>query len=266
MANETYNILQGIFNGQTPIQRSEPMSGQSEYYYMKPNQNSYTPLSQMQTVDVPSATTPNPYLTEEKNAQYSQNTFGDYFAKNITDKNLTDKHVENIMNIARSGDFRLDRAVQSIKNTAKDIAFGAKIPFETIWNSGEAVGELAADAHIAYQYLDKMNKAGDMLVKKYGSGAANGTDNYYHPLLQCELARISPTSKEYGLRLGYLKEVYDFHNKKGKKPYKTIVSDMRKDLQNNLYGSNITDIYSSIPCEVLLDDKRTKNMRKAGIK
>ena len=37
MANETYNILQGIFNGKTPIQRSEPMSGQSEYYYVKPN-------------------------------------------------------------------------------------------------------------------------------------------------------------------------------------------------------------------------------------
>ncbi len=90
MANETYNILQGIFNGQTPIQRSEPMSEQSEYYYMKPNQNYYTPLSQMQTVDVPSATTPNPYLTEEKNAQYSQNTFGDYFAENITDKTMTD--------------------------------------------------------------------------------------------------------------------------------------------------------------------------------
>ena len=66
MANETYNILQGIFNGQTPIQRSNPMSGQSNYYYMKPNQNSYTPLSQMQTVDVPSATTPNPYLREEE--------------------------------------------------------------------------------------------------------------------------------------------------------------------------------------------------------
>lgn len=85
MANETYNILQGIFNGKTPIQRSEPMSGQSEYYYMKPNQNSYTPLSQMQTVDVPSATTPNPYLWEKNSNSYSKNSFGDYFAENILD-------------------------------------------------------------------------------------------------------------------------------------------------------------------------------------
>lgn len=179
---------------------------------------------------------------------------------------MTDKRVENIMNIARSGDFRRNKAIQSIKNSAKDIAFGAKIPFETIWNSGEAVGELAADAHIAYQYWDKMNKVGNTLVKKYGSGAANGIDNYYHPLLQCELARISPISKEHGQRLGYFKEVYDYHNKKGKKPYETIVSDMRKDLRNNLYGSNITDMYRNIPCEVLLDDKRTENMRKSGIR
>ncbi len=85
MANETYNILQGIFNGQTPIQRSEPMSGQSEYYYMKPNQNSYTPLSQMQKIDVPTKDTPNPYLIEENNTQYFSKTFGDYFAENILD-------------------------------------------------------------------------------------------------------------------------------------------------------------------------------------
>ena len=83
----------------------------------------------------------------------------------------------------------------------------------------------------------QMNKAGDNLVKSYGPNQGADIDNYYHPLLQCQLAKISPTSRDWGLRLGYAKEILDYHKKKGTMPMSEISADSRKDLQNNLYGS-----------------------------
>lgn len=48
------------------------------------------------------------------------------------------------------------------------------------------------------------------LVRKYGSGQGAEIDNYYHSLLQCELAKISQESQRNGILLGYAKEVADY--------------------------------------------------------
>ena len=77
-------------------------------------------------------------------------------------------------------------------NLAKDI----------VSDSAESFGEFVADVVIAKEYYDKMKQTGKRLVDKYGSGAANAIDDYYHPLLQCQLSKISPTSRYYGLSLG----------------------------------------------------------------
>ena len=45
-----------------------------------------------------------------------------------------------------------------------------------------------------------------------------------------------------------------------------ISADSHKDLQNNLYGSNLGYYNQSTSCEDLLDDRRTLNMRKANIR
>ena len=125
---------------------------------------------------------------------------------------------------------------------------------------------MAADTQIAYDYWQQMKQTGRKLVNTYGSGQGNGIDNYYHPLLQCELAKISPASRDWGLRLGYAKEILDYHKKKGTMPMSEISADSRKDLHNNFYGSNLGYYNPDKNCWEMLDDRRTPNMRKANIR
>lgn len=124
------------------------------------------------------------------------------------------------------------------------------------------IGEFIADAKIASAYKKEMERNGQYLVNQYGTGAGADIDNYYHPLLQCQLAKISPTSRDYGLRLGYLKEIYDYHKKQNKMPKEEIVADSQKDLQNNLNGSNLGYYNPDKSCLEMLDGYRTENMRK----
>lgn len=130
-------------------------------------------------------------------------------------------------------------------------------------------GEFVADVVIAKKYYDKMNSTGKKLVDTYGrnKGAGDGIDNYYHPLLQCELAKISPDSRKNGILLGYLKEVSDYVIKRCKgKRHAEIVADSKKDLKNNELGSNIGADNLDVACEILLDYLRTENMRNEKIR
>jgi len=56
--------MQSIFNGQTPVERQTVLPGQSKYYYYKPGQSDDIAVSDMKTVDVPTADTPNPFLNK----------------------------------------------------------------------------------------------------------------------------------------------------------------------------------------------------------
>lgn len=130
------------------------------------------------------------------------------------------------------------------------------------------LGQGVADARIAKHYYDRMLDTNARLLKKYGSGAANGTDNYYHPLLQCQLAKISDEDRINGLVLGYGKEAFDIAKKvfiQGKN-WNDVIADSQKDLQNNAYGSNIGYNNRNKSCWELLDDLRTENMRKENIR
>ena len=44
-----------------------------------------------------------------------------------------------------------------------------------------------------------------------------------------------------------------------------LIKDMQKDLHNNIYGSNIGKKYRNKPCQELLDEFRTENMRQEKI-
>ena len=232
MANETYNILQGIFNGQTPIQRSEPMSGQSEYYYMKPNQNSYTPLSQMQTVDVPSATTPNPYLREEKNAQYSQNTFGDYFAENITDNTMTDNKEK----------FDINRFMKIYAENLNNL------------NPGYRIGETANNLYEGKSFLR--------------NAKVHGLDNYVHRLAMCQNAQDGIDKYLYTQGMGLLNEAKDLiektefsrlNEKEVREKFIKDLIDSGKDIKNNFEGANWGLLNPNKSCIMWLKDLDYKN-------
>ena len=142
-------------------------------------------------------------------------------------------------------------------------------PINAGYQIGQRIGELAADTKLAYDYWQKMNQTGNQLVKTFGNGQGADIDNYYHPLLQCELAKISPQSRNNGIALGYAKEYLMDYPKKSffkHQSHDEIVKDSQKDLQNNLYGSNLGYTNPNGNCEDLLDDRRTPNMRKLGIR
>ena len=141
-------------------------------------------------------------------------------------------------------------------------------PINAVYKIGQRIGELAADTKLAYDYWQRMNQTGDKLVKTFGSGQGADIDNYYHPLLQCELAKISPQSRDNGIALGYAKEyLMDYPKKRffKRQSHAEIMQDSQNDLQNNLYGSNLGYHNPSVSCEDLLNDRRTPNMRKLGI-
>lgn len=142
-------------------------------------------------------------------------------------------------------------------------------PINAGYQMGQRIGELAADTKLSYDYWQKMNQTGKQLVKTFGPGQGADIDNYYHPLLQCELAKISPQSRDNGIALGYAKEyLMDYPKKRFLKHQSPneIMEDSRKDLKNNLYGSNLGYNNPNKSCEDLLDDRRTPNMRKLGIR
>ena len=53
MPDTTYEYLQCVLNGEHPIQRQNPQPGESEYYYINPNQNPTKSVNELQTTDVP---------------------------------------------------------------------------------------------------------------------------------------------------------------------------------------------------------------------
>lgn len=130
------------------------------------------------------------------------------------------------------------------------------------------IGRMFADAKIAYDHLQDMKNTNRKLIKKYGKGAANGTDDYYHPLLQCHLAQMSDDDRVNGILLGILKEyALDYPKKRlSGQSHENIMADSIKDLKNNSFGSKIGYYNRNRPCVDLLEGLRIENMRKENIR
>ncbi len=126
------------------------------------------------------------------------------------------------------------------KKTMKDMWQNLKtqtvMPYKALWQFSENVGELAAAAKLAYDYKKRMDEAGKKLVKTFGPGQGADIDNYYHPLLQCELAKISPRSRAYGIALGYGKESLDYLKKRFLQgmDHGVLMEDIEKDCSSKV--------------------------------
>ena len=143
-------------------------------------------------------------------------------------------------------------------------------PIPSLYSMGEQIGELTANAVLGAKYVKEMKNTGNYLVNKYGQGigAADGIDDYYHPLLQCYLAQISPQSGRNGLMLGYAKEHYYDYPKKyywRKMPKDVILQDLEKDLANNQYGHDMGRKYPNKSCIEMLEHLRPPRMKKEGL-
>ena len=133
---------------------------------------------------------------------------------------------------------------------------------------GYESGQFIADAKIAYDHWRDMNKTNRALINKYGKGAARGTDDYYHALLQCQLAKLSEADRINGLWMGYAKEMpFDYFRKRlSGMSDADAEKDGLKDLQNNLNGSNMGAYNKNTPCYISLGHLITENMKNANIK
>lgn len=108
------------------------------------------------------------------------------------------------------------------------------------------------------------------MISRYGrnTGAADHTDEYYHPLLQCHFGQMGDNNKVNGLLLGYAKEVVMDYGPKRFKGIKhdEIMSDSGKDLYYNELGNKIGASNRNRPCVDLMDFLRTENMRNENIR
>lgn len=209
-------------------------------------------------------------IRDELNYQFARQQKEDAMLQQYNNQGITSNYPQYTTNFWGNsadnnygfGNSDIEGNVEKMKSSSLNICN----PITSLYNAGHKIGELAADAKIAYDYLQKMKQTGRKLVTTYGPNQGADIDNYYHSLLQCQLAKISPTSRDWGLRLGYAKEIWDYHKKKGTMPISEISADSRKDLQNNLYGSNLGYSNPNKSCWDMLDDRRTPNMRKLGIR
>ena len=117
MYGDTRKYMTGIFSGQTPIRRTNPKMGESEYYYFKPNQEGWSSLSEVETVDVPTKDTPNPFL------QPQTNTFGQPMQLAQNNNQMNDSGIVNGENQQAQFDFIRGKDMGNGWETTPDFSY-----------------------------------------------------------------------------------------------------------------------------------------------
>ena len=256
----TRDHLDGMLSGKLPVQRNQydVNKGKSPYYYLDEEGNEYDrPVGQPNSFGAANAAQP-------QNTNYGMGTMQNGI------ENRFNSTMSNPVNGTASNpypQFNKAQIVNSNQNNTYTDSNWFDAAIKHVTPGTYALGELAADAQIAVQEKNRMDDTGRQLVNMYGNGAAKDIDNYYHPLLQCNLAKISPESRQNGLLLGVAKEYLYDYPKKSLSPssnlsQQEIWDDMQKDLQNNEYGSQIGQNNLSRSCVDLLEHLRTRNMRR----
>ncbi len=73
----TREILENQFNGLTPIKRQNPRYGEKDYYYINPNRDRYSSLSDEDIAYVDSPDDPNPFLQQQTSQNQSETLYSD---------------------------------------------------------------------------------------------------------------------------------------------------------------------------------------------
>lgn len=191
MAGETYDILNNIFSGYTPLKRTNPKAGESEYYYVVPGQKDWTSLNDVKTVDVPSASTPNPYLqpqytTFDQPTQFAQNNV------QANDGNPKD-FWNNVMNLSSqdsSNDIVQDYfGNRTFQNRYRKGCTPSNVAYNTISNYQISPNlKLVENGNIASNYAMKKFLSRIPIVGTYVNGITNGeklgngVTNFYNAL------------------------------------------------------------------------------------
>lgn len=190
MSRETYEILNNIFNGQTPLKRANPKAGESGYYYIVPGQENWTSLSKVKTVDVPSASTPNPYL-QPQNTVFGQSM---QLAQNnvqMTSKNPKD-FWNNVMDSSQNDFNKIKQdyfGERNFQNRYRKGCSPSNIAYNTISNYQISPNpKLVEDGNIVSNYAMNKFLSKIPIVGTYVNGIVNGqklgngVTNFYNAL------------------------------------------------------------------------------------
>lgn len=216
MSGETYDILNSIFSGQKPLRRTNPKVGESEYYYVVPGQNDWTSLNDVETVDVPSADTPNPYL-QPQNTVFGQPT---QFAQNNMQANDG--------NPMQNGQNTLMDGIDQVKDTFNPVSSGIAM--------GKAVDE--------YRKLHPLN-----MYDKYKHATVSCT-GAQGGLLSAGATALGGIARELG---DIAVKSYNLYHGVG--PYKTypdISKDSWQDMKANINGLAQGITHPTANCEDLM--------------
>ena len=186
MAGETYNILNNIFSGQTPLKRTNPKAGESEYYYVVPGQKDWTSLNELKTVDVPSASTPNPYL-QPQTTSFEQPT-------QVTQDNLYNDYPT----------LRDDKR-DFFKSTVESVVKAIPPTFES---NNILTQSLGAARDLGENYINMVNAN----LKSSADMTSQGTtsDNYYHCLGNYNAASRGDYGDKTAEIIGNARENFDY--------------------------------------------------------
>lgn len=222
MYGDTRKYMTGIFSGQTPIRRTNPKMGESEYYYFKPNQNGWSSLSEVETVDVPTKDTPNPFL------QPQTNTFGQ--PMQLAQNSISTDEIYNDYPTLR------DDKRDFFKSTVESIVKTIPSSFES---NNPLTQSLGAARDLGENYINMVNanlkSSEDMETK------GTTTDNYYHCLGNYNAA----SRGYYGTRtaevIGDVREIADWGMNKlfKNKSFSQSNADFKNDRNVNLDSRNM---------------------------
>ncbi len=208
----TREILENQFNGLTPIKRQNPRYGEKDYYYINPNRDRYSSLSDEDIAYVDSPDDPNPFLQQsnstdnlDKNAlfensetnnvyQQTTKTFNNYF---IPQEAYTDSNWG--------------------KKTAKKL--NEYMQNYTSYPGKTTTGLLAPFTDMKRNYNDMKNI--DLI----------GADNFFHCKANYEAAKRGPWGKIVGKTMSAGRELTGLS-------CGDSLADIRKDWHANSMGWN----------------------------
>ena len=177
MYGDTRKHMADMFSGQTPIRRTNPKPGESEYYYFKPDQEGWSSLSEVETVDVPTKDTPNPYL------QPQTNSFGRPIQLAQNNTQMNDENPKNFWNnvMNSSSQYGYDDIKQdylgkrTFQNRYKIGCTPSNIAYNTISNYQISSNpKLIENGNITSNYAMNKFLSKIPIVGTYINGIANG--------------------------------------------------------------------------------------------
>ncbi len=194
----TREILENQFNGLTPIKRQNPRYGEKDYYYINPNRDRYSSLSDEDIAYVDSPDDPNPFLQQQTSTDTTGLTGTSSFRNtssltndtlslqnNVSTSTLSNNNVPKYWETSKEG----EDIFNYVKQREGDIIPTSQNPISYIWSAMQAGNSIRNN-----NYRLKPQKL---------------SDKYKHALINCDAAQYGSGGYDTARVISWAKEKSD---------------------------------------------------------